>query len=55
MLGKNNFCESGEEQQQVVWRSCECPIPGSVQHEVGWGSEQPEEFVPIHSRRVGTR
>ena len=34
-----------------------CPIPGSVQGQVGWGFEQPGlvEDVPAHGREVGTR
>lgn len=41
--------------QQVVQRSCECSIIGSVQAQVGWNSEQPglvEDF-PAHGRGVG--
>jgi len=26
---------------QVAQRSCGCPLPGSIQGQVGWGSEQP--------------
>jgi len=38
-------------------RSCGCPLPGSVQGQVGWSSEQPGlvEDVPAHGRGVGTR
>ena len=38
-------------------RSCGCPIPGSVQGQVGRGFEQPGlvEGVPAHGRGVGTR
>jgi len=37
--------------------SCGCPLPGSVQGQVGWSSEQPGlvEDVPAHGRGVGTR
>jgi len=37
--------------------SCGCPLPGSVQGQVGWSSEQPGlvEDVPAHDRQVGTR
>ena len=37
-------------------RGCGCPIPGSVQGQVGWGLEQPGlvEGVPAHGRGVGT-
>jgi len=36
---------------------CGCPLPGSVQGQVGWGFEQPGlvEGVPAHGRGVGTR
>ena len=38
-------------------RGCGCPIAGSVQGQVGWGSEQPGlvEGVPAHGRGAGTR
>jgi len=51
------YCESGEALAQVVQRSCGCPLPGSVQGQVGWGSEQPHlvEGVPAHGRGVRTR
>lgn len=57
MLGKNLFCESGEEPQQSAWRSSGCLIPGSAQHDVGLGSEQPDlqEVIPVHSRMIETR
>ncbi|PKU36866.1 hypothetical protein llap_12830 [Limosa lapponica baueri] len=34
-----------------------CPIPGSVQGQVGWGFEQPGlvEGVPAHGTGVGIR
>jgi len=37
-------------------RSCGCPLPGSVQGQVGWSSEHPGlvEDVPAHGRGVGT-
>jgi len=43
--------------EQAAQRSCGCPLPGSVQGQVGWGSEQPRpmEGVPAHGRGVGTR
>jgi len=33
-----------------------CPLPGSVQAQAGWSSEQPGlvEDVPAHGRGVGT-
>ena len=41
---------------QAAQRSCDCPLPGSVQSQAGWGSEQPGlvEGVPAHGRGVGT-
>jgi len=43
--------------EQVAQRSCGCPLPGSVQGQVGWSSEQRGvvEGVPAHGRGVGTR
>jgi len=42
---------------QVAQRSCVCTLPGSVQGQVEWSSEQPGlvEDVPAHGRGVGTR
>lgn len=39
---------------RVPQRSCGCPILGSVQRQVGWGSEQPGllEGIPAHGRGV---
>ena len=31
------YCEGGEALEQVAQRSCECPLPGSVQGQAGWG------------------
>ena len=38
-------------------RSCGCPLPGRVQGQAGWSSEQPGlvEGVHAHGRGVGTR
>jgi len=33
--------EGGETLAQAAQRSCGCPLPGSVQVQVGWSSEQP--------------
>jgi len=32
-----------------------CPVPGDIQGQTGWGSEQPDVAVgdPVHCRRVG--
>ena len=50
-------CEGGEALEQVAERGCGCPLPGSVEGQVGWGFEQPSlvEGVPAYSRGVGTR
>jgi len=49
--------EGGETLEQVAQRSYGCPLPGSVQGQVGWGFEQPGlvEDVPAHGMGVGTR
>jgi len=46
------YKDGGEALAQVVQRSCGCPLPGSVQGQVGWGFEQPGlvEGVPAHGR-----
>ena len=50
------YNESGEALAQVARRGCGCPIPGSVQGQVGWGFEQAGlvEGVPAHGMGVGT-
>jgi len=42
--------------EQVAQRSCGCPLPGSIQGQVGQGFGQPGlvEGVPAHGRGVGT-
>jgi len=49
--------EGGEALGQVAQRSCGCPLPGSVQGQIGWSFEHPAlvEGVPAHGRGVGTR
>ena len=49
--------EGGEALAQVAQRSCGCPLPGSVQGQSGWSSEQPGLVgdVPAHGRGAGTR
>jgi len=49
--------EGDETPAKVAQRSCGCPLPGSVQGQVGWSSEQPGvvEDVSARGRRVGTR
>lgn len=51
---KTFFNESGESLEQVLQGSCECPRPGNVNCQVGWGSEQGDlvESVPAHCRGV---
>ena len=57
LLGQENELVTDEALEQVAQRGCGCPIPGSVQGQVGWGFEQPGlvEGVPAHGRGVGTR
>ncbi|GAB0182869.1 cAMP-dependent protein kinase inhibitor alpha [Grus japonensis] len=52
-----DLLERGETLEQVAQRSCGCPLPGSVQDQVGWGFGQRGlvEGVPAHGRGVGTR
>jgi len=51
------FYEGGEGLAQIAHRSSRCPLPESIQGQVGWGFEQPGlmESVPPHGRGVGTR
>ena len=50
---------SGEVLAQAAQRGCGCPIPGSVQGQVGWGPGQPglvldtEVGGPVCGREVG--
>lgn len=46
----------GEALEQDAQRDCGCPVPGSVQGEVGWGFEQPDlaEGVPAYDWKIGT-
>jgi len=43
--------------EQVAYRSCRWPFPGSVQGKVGWGFVQLVlmESIPVRRKRVGTR
>ncbi|KAF4788324.1 hypothetical protein TURU_162083 [Turdus rufiventris] len=43
----NLYCERDDALAQVTQKSYGCPIPGSVQGQVGWGSEQPGTVVPM--------
>jgi len=50
------YYEGAEALDQVTLRSCGCPLPGSVESQVGWDFEQPGlvEGVPAHGRGGGT-
>jgi len=45
----------GETLDQVAHRGGGCPIPGNIQGQAEWGSEQPDlvEGVPAHCRGAG--
>ena len=51
------YHEGGETLEQVAQRSCRCPIPGSVQGQIGWGFEEPDlvKDVPAHGGGDWTR
>jgi len=57
LLVKILYCEGGEALAQDAQRSCACPLPGSVQGQVGRGFEHRGlvEGVPAHGKGVGTR
>ena len=46
------YCEGGEPLEQDAQRNYGYPIPGSVQGQVQWSSEQPDlvEGVPAHGK-----
>ena len=48
------YTEGGETLAQVAQRGGRSPIPGNIQGQVGWGSEQLDlvEYVPSHCRGV---
>ena len=52
-----HHCEGCEALAHVAQRSCGCPLPGSVQGQVGQGSEHPGlmQGGPAHGRGVGRR
>ena len=53
---RKHFCyEGGETLECIAQRGGRCPMPGNIQGQVGWGSEQPDlvEDVPIHCRWDG--
>jgi len=43
--------------KQIAQKGSRCPVPGNIQGQVGWGSEQPDlvEDVHAHCRGVWTR
>ena len=49
------YNEGGETLAQVAQRGSGGPIPGNIQGQVGWGSEQHDlvEEVPAYCREVG--
>jgi len=55
-IRKNLFYdEGGETLERVAQRGGRCPIPGNIQGQAEWGSDQPGlvEDVPAHCREVG--
>ena len=49
------FCSKGDEAlEQVAQRCGGCTIPGVIQDQAGWGTEQRDRSVgvPVHCRRV---
>ena len=48
------YNEGDETLAQVAQRGSGCPIPGKIQGQVGWGSEQPDpvEDVSAHCREL---
>lgn len=51
------YDEGSEGLGQVVQKSSGWPLPGSVQGQVTWGSEQTVlvEGVPVHGAGIGSR
>ena len=49
------YNQGGEALAQVAQRGGGCPIPGDIQGQAGWGSEQSDEAidVPVHCSGVG--
>ena len=48
------YRKGGEALKQVAQRGGGCPIPGDIQNQAGWDSEQPDLSidVPVHCREV---
>ena len=55
-LDMSQQCVLAGKKANRILRSCGCPLPGSVQGQVGWGFEQPDLVagVPAHGSRVVT-
>ena len=53
----NKEISAGEVLAQAAQRSCGCPIPGSVQSQIGCGPRQPDLVVDnsVHGKGFGTR
>jgi len=51
------YCEGCEALAQVAQRSCGCPVPGSVEGQVGREFKKPGlvESVPAHGKGGGNR
>jgi len=49
------YNEGGETVERIAWRGSGGPVPGNIQGQVGWGSEQPDLVgdVPAHCRGAG--
>jgi len=49
-----SYSEGGETLGKTDQRGGRCPIPGNIQGQVGWGSEQPDlvEDMPVLCRGV---
>jgi len=52
-----HYCEGGKALDEVAQRSCGCPLPGSIQGQVGCISEQRGlvESLPVRGRGSGTK
>jgi len=55
MASKFFYNKGDETLEQIAQRSSGGPIPGNIQGQVGWRSEQPglAEDIPAHCRGVG--
>ena len=48
------YHECGETLEQGAQCGCECPLPGSIESQAGWGFKQPgiEGGIPAYSREL---